>query len=373
MRAAAVAAAAGGLALAFASSTPTTSCTTDLDCSLNGVCGSMTPGVCSCDPGWVAADCSALNISSVDPHNGRNGLANGSSSWGGGVLLGPDGKTYHMFYSKMVGTNCTLSQWTTNSACWRATSTSPLGPFTDAGAVMNSFCHNAVPALAPDNTYLLYHIGCGNSTPVPCGGAGGPAHPSSSSCGLTPFLMTAPAPEGPWTPSFTPLLAGVPGAWDASVTNVAPVFLPNGTVLLAYRGKSSTNAELLGAASAPSWRGPYTRSVQGPIVSAPGEDPFPYVDSRGGVHMLFHDFSSTSGGHVFAESWTGPWHYTGQPAYNLSVLWSNGTVAKLSRRERPQLFLDAAGSPEVLYTGVVPGPDAKSDACFTMAAAVGRG
>lgn len=266
-------------------------CSNDLDCSLNGVCNA---GACDCRPGWVGGDCSALKIATVNASSGRNGLPV-SSSWGGNALL-VDG-VYHLFYSvrrllgpastspftlrgsqRIIGDNCTLNQWETNSACWRATSLNPAGPFVDAEQVMGAFCHNTVPARAPDGTILVFHIGYGGGTPVKCS-----ASAVAARGGLpwgAPMLLYAPSVTGPWQ-QLGPLLVGTPGAWDATITNASPWILPNGSVLLAFRGSSPNHTELLGVAAAPSWRGPYAKSVAGPILAQEGEDPFPFVDSAG--------------------------------------------------------------------------------------------
>lgn len=351
-------------------------CATDDDCSLNGVC---VQNGCVCDPGWVGTTCGALNITTVDAADGYDGLPQGVSSWGGAALPGDGDGLWHLFYSKMEG-GCTLSSWTTNSACWRATGPSALGPFTDADTVLGPWCHNAVPSRAPDGTWLVYHIGCGGVTPKNCSSEEGAAAEAGVEAQADPCggigsvsILYADAPSGPWTPLGYVLLNGssAPGAWDQSVSNVAPHILPNGTVLLAYRGKDANKRELLGVASAPHWRGPYTRALSGPIISQPGEDPWPWVDARGHAHLLFHDFTGFVGGHAFARSWGGPWQYTGVPAYNLSVTWTNGTAGALSRRERPQLRRDpVTGAPLVLYTGAILKADASSMASFTMAAAV---
>jgi hypothetical protein len=393
-------AATAAVAAAALLATPAAGCATDDDCSLNGVCAS---GACACDPGWVGPSCGALNITTVDAADGYDGLPDGVSSWGGAALPGDGDGLWHLFYAKMEG-GCTLSSWETNSACWHATGPSPLGPFTDADTVLGPWCHNAVPMRAPDGTWLVYHIGCGGVTPKNCTGAEAPeAAPAAAAAAAPPCggigsvnctgaeaapaaaaappcagigsvsILYADSPGGPWTPLGHVLLNGstAPGAWDTSVSNVAPHILPNGTVLLAYRGKSAKNGELLGVAAAPHWRGPYARVVEGPILAQPGEDPWPWVDARGHAHLLFHDFTSFVGGHAYARSWAGPWQYTGAPAYNLSVTWANGTAGALSRRERPQLHRDpSTGAPLALYTGVVLKADAASMASFTMAAAV---
>jgi len=352
-------------------------CAVDEDCSLNGVCGANF--TCTCNAGWRGAACAALAIGAVDPADGRNGLASGSSSWGGGVIAGDDG-VFHLFYSRMMGDNCTLNAWGNQSACWHATGSSALGPFSDAGEAIPNECHNAAPARAPDGTWLLFSFGTGGGrAPVPCGAPreGGAAPPPPA---LAPILFAAPSPDGPWA-RVADALAGAfagPAGNFTDIQNVSPSVLPNGTVLIAFRGSHPAvpGAEVLGVASAPSWRGPFALSSPDPliVVDAGGgqEDPWPWVDARGHFHLLFHDRNSNVGGHAFARAWGGPWRFLGLPPYNDTVLWANGTLDRLARRERPQLLLDAATrAPAVLFNGVVPGPCAKTQASFTMAARVG--
>jgi hypothetical protein len=46
----------------------------------------------------------------------------------GAALCCLDNGVYHLFYSRILGNGCTLNQWQTNSACWHAVGTNPLGP-----------------------------------------------------------------------------------------------------------------------------------------------------------------------------------------------------------------------------------------------------
>lgn len=180
---------------------------------------------------------------------------------------------------------------------------------------------------------------------------------------------------------------------DETITNLAPWPLADGSMLVGFRGKNASGVERLGMATAPSWRGPYTKLVNAPILGlrqAPqnsdvtGEDPFVYVTPDGVGHMLWHvccDSSngvyngnaSTVGRHAFtpvAGDWR-TWSVSLEPAYTTSVVWANGSAGAVTRRERPQLVLDAAtGAPLVLFNGVTPGPGS-SMASFTMAARVG--
>ena len=58
------------------------------------------------------------------------------------------------------------------------------------------------------------------------------------------------------------------------------------------------------------------------------------------------------GGHA-ASTDGKTWHYSGGAAYTTTVAFTNGENVTFSRRERPELMLDAAGLPTHLIPGVV--------------------
>ena len=66
-------------------------CRSDDDCSLNGKCIS---GTCQCRPAWKGDRCETLNLLPATKGAGYRGVDDGhnTSSWGGAVLQGPDGK-----------------------------------------------------------------------------------------------------------------------------------------------------------------------------------------------------------------------------------------------------------------------------------------
>ena len=75
-------------------------CQTDSDCSLNGVCND---GSCDCRTAWSGERCETLNVMPTTHHSGYRGTDGGhnTSSWGGAVLEGADGK-FHMWASEMT-------------------------------------------------------------------------------------------------------------------------------------------------------------------------------------------------------------------------------------------------------------------------------
>jgi len=132
---------------------------------------------------------------------------------------------------------------------------------------------------------------------------------------------------------------------------------PNGSVLLAYRGKDSNSKELLGIASAPNWKGPYTRLRTTPLFNTDGaEDPFLWQDVDDKYHILFNDKWEDSvgvGGHAYSQDGIN-WVFSNTRAYTHLVTWTDGSSINMTRRERPQLLLDSKRTPLVLYTAVKP-------------------
>ena len=88
--------------------------------------------------------------------------------------------------------------------------------------------------------------------------------------------------------------------------------------------------------------------------------------------MLMHFFGREDGdkgqgpgGHAFSadlHSWT----FAGE-AYNLSLLWEDGSVETLRRRERPFVLIDE-GLPAYLFTAVSP----THGLSYTLAQAIAR-
>lgn len=358
------------IAAAFAShaSLAMASCVSELNCSLNGMCVS---GVCACDAGWRGVNCEQLNLAPIDPTDGINAWANGTSSWGGVAVADPhQSDLYHFFYSRFVN-GCGLLCWVNASECVRATGPTPAGPFVDAEVVIPVFCHNPNVRRAPDGTYVHFHIG--SPTPDPhrapacsspsytCASNWPPALPTDGRAFLT--LASAPLPTGPWTPLGRAAFTGVGRGWLGWVSNPSVHFFPNGSALLAFRSKAMGGAhageELIGLASAPHWSGPYSLLVDAPIVQA-HEDPHVWVDARGNLHLLSHGATN----HWFTSpNALDAWTLAAGPAYDFTIPWKNGTVARALRRERPQLFFSDDGkmTPLVFTTGATlagaPSPD----------------
>ena len=107
--------------------TANSTCATDLDCSLNGVCTAVhvNAKICLCDPAWAGSQCGDLSFApspnaSTPPSMGRKPLCvyhgddNTSYSWGASVQFAAEDQMYYMWVAEMTE-HCTISEWRTNS------------------------------------------------------------------------------------------------------------------------------------------------------------------------------------------------------------------------------------------------------------------
>jgi len=321
-------------------------CSTDEDCSLGGTCSG---GTCKCYPTWRGSNCAELNTGVTYKKGGYHVAVH--YSWGGSVIKDASG-TYHMFASEFVN-ECNLQAWETNSQVIHGTSSSPQGPFTVKNIALPTEHHNPTIRQAVDGTYLLFCIGENYDKTTNCTGGISP-DPSPKVGGGIINLAYSTSLDGPWQQlDQKNMIQGRSGKWDEMVTNPAPLILQNGTVLLYYRGSSTqggTKIYQIGLASAPNWKGPYTRVVEGSLFTVSNEDPFVWRDTNGHFHMLTHYFAG-GGGHAFSADGVN-WKFGGV-GYNQTVVWDDGTTTKLGRRERPQVLIEN-GVPMYLFNGVTP-------------------
>ena len=353
--------------------TSMSSCTTSLDCSLNGDCVTST---CACDPAWKGPTCSSLNLLPLAPSQAINGVyrpPHHRTSWGANVLFSTEDQLFHMFVAEMKG-KCTLTSWIPNSQITHATSTTLEGPYTFKETVFDTFHHNPRLIQDPsDGSYLLFMIGgphSGTSTSGNCS-----ALPSAQGEVLDTRIVVSRATSlnGPWSLPQGPLIArGKMNEWDYVVTNPTPIILANGTTLLYYRGTpkywddddddDSTSVaqpldlpESVGVATAPHWSGPYTKVFQEPILKVMNEDPFAWKNKRG-YHLLTHGRNDWWNTHHSYSSDGLTWSDGSDIAANPNVTLTNGSIYRFTNRERPQLYFNATtGEPAVLFNGVCPG------------------
>lgn len=338
-------------------------CTSDLDCSLNGICDTDT-AECTCDGGWIGSECGILDLQPAQKDAGYNqsGIttagdwgAYGNSSWCGSMVQDrDDATTFHLFTS-VFAHGCGLGYWRPMSYVMRAESkTGPQGPYQYVQTVTDNFRHNPYVFWSEaDQKYLLWTIGAeldDAHQPTTCTSVTNLTWTNNVSVSAADYI------RGPWSP-FQVLING---------TNPAPWPL--------WTEDNQTSAIMLGVEdntlyAADTYNGTYdlvkTQTSWNTSDYSPfwTEDPMIWRDKRGNWHSLNHwmidiveegqKFPRT-GVHLYAESLTGQWYFTQYAAFNSTVVWEDGTVTEFSRRERPKLFFSTDGelTPLYLTTGV---------------------
>ncbi|KAF1957179.1 hypothetical protein CC80DRAFT_444685, partial [Byssothecium circinans] len=333
-------------------------CTTDEDCSLNGLCSSAT-SLCTCDPGWIGEDCGHLdlrpatrytgynhtNITAADPY--REGR--GNSSWGAHILHDRnDPSLFHLITSQFAH-GCGLSAWKPFSTVIRAESrTGPQGPYFWAQEIYSEWYHNPATVWSEaDQLWLLYTIGDPVTPPTTCKSQ---KLVNNISVAASPDLKTWTEPKRLLTQATNP--APWP-AWNAT-RNTTEIILgiEDNKIYKAGRWDSDVY-ELIKTQ-------PWNTSDYSPTWT---EDPFFWQDKRGNWHVLVHwmiDITEKGvkyprvGAHLFSRELTGNWTFKLQEAFNSTVQFTDGTSAGLLRRERPKLFFSEDGevTPLFLVNGV---------------------
>ena len=293
-------------------------CTSDLDCSLNGICVAST-GICVCDAPWEGGDCTLLARlpASAARQASVYGFSPNVTSWGASILRGDESPPmYHMFVAEVPGG---LLNWGSKSQCVHAVSRRQDGPFVRSDVVLSAECHGPVAIRDPsDGAWLVFHQGAGAS--------------SSNSSG---FLRYALSPYGPWT-----AVHATPSGHGGEALCVMPTaaFHPNGT-LFAICGNG---AELH---SAPSRDGPWS-SVRIPLpLEQHWEDPTLWFDRRGNFHVLNHVYSlapysageyRVASGHMYSRDGI-KWSRAAVAPFDGMVAMDDGSNVTFATRERPQL------------------------------------
>ena len=297
----------GDLQMATASSA-LPKCTSDLDCSLNGVCDRPT-GVCACDAPWVGnldgsntlPDCGFLNFtprgSPVSPGQSKAGVFHGVNqqwtSWGSSVTRGKDGR-FHAFVSEMAN-ECDLGTWQQNSQVVHAVAKSPEGPFDRVDVVVPPLSHNPEVMIAPDGTAVIYTLFDGwssglkncnktsaNSSRVIVGGSERSGQPHEGGVGNCTVISGKCNPGPCWQCTITMHASkdlNAPGPWQSyrtqiiglnnnnGIPNYNPTakVLKNGSIALMIHDEASWSG--LRIAIADTWKGPYRITVHDPSIT----------------------------------------------------------------------------------------------------------
>ena len=401
---------------------PKFTCKDIVDCNNGGACD-VHSGVCACDATWRGETCAELALLPAPfVGNGDYDYARRTHNytWGGSIVTDPLDGTHHMFASLFL--NGTLSDWETKSIVVHMEAKTPaeiVGPyvFSDIVAAPRSNaspplwdsmdCHNPTVHKIGDE-YVVFYIGVGVNVNRLHAAQLAPNLDKAQAIGAA----FASSPRGPWTRVRAPLLVadqkwecGGAGPTACGVSNPAIVVNRtrgadgNHSVLMFYRGNQDRG---VGVASAPSWRGPYTKSKEstasngifrGNIVVGL-EDMYVWENPllpnaaaaaaahRPGCHMILHQEEQgieNLGAHAFTTdpSCLAGWQLsTPRPshAYGPEFAWSNGTTTTFGSRERPQVVLDhRSGAPTHLSSGVILKPASGggwSGASFTVVAPI---
>jgi len=331
------------------------SCKSEEDCNLAGDC---LHGSCVCDAPWTGEQCTHMHFELGPSHSGLQ--TSGKETWGASILQ-ENASSFHLFASYFEGGD--LDTWKSTSVVTHAWAPNATGPYVmDETTLIKpsgvtgqwdaSNCHNpTVHKIGSE--YVIFYIGM-DYTVEPQPPKGDPRQTIGAAYSSSLW--------GPWQRMDQPLLEPAV-EWElGGVSNPAMLVNSDGSVVMFWRGNQDKG---MGVATAPQWRGPYTRRNNNEsIIPAPNdaglEDMYVWRTSRNVCHMVLHQHHQDPnvGAHIFTsdpECVTG-WRLA-QPApsvaYNLTASWSDGTVTDFLRRERPQLvFTSESKTPMYLSSAV---------------------
>lgn len=384
----------------------TSTCETELDCSLNGQCiptldSHLQPmNICTCDLSWRGSQCQFLDVLPVDKHQmgyqhqhtNHSNIAAGaeiqaerySSSWCGSPIYNRESATYELYVSEMVN-ECGISAWETNSEVTVATSSnSPYGPYTYNRTLFDPYHHNPskIIYVPSDDVYVMYLIGADypSDTAVDCRMQ--PSAPRTEQPKLVAESVASSRISMAYTRSLSSsewtivpdVFVGSPSGWDQNVTNPSPLLLANNSILLAYRAvgqQEGEQHERLGMLRFDRWNSStFTKlTADSPLFpTLYDEDPHLYMDSQQHFHMLTHlfvDWGETQVSRHYYSVDAVEWHVHPDSPYSTLVQFTDKSTAQMYRRERPYLMYDGQQPlPVALVTAVQ--PDQSDDRSFTL-------
>eukprot|EP00039_Didymoeca_costata_P005885 m.85556 g.85556 ORF g.85556 m.85556 type:complete len:413 (+) comp13017_c0_seq3:146-1384(+) len=342
-------------------------CLTEKDCHFGGICA-VDSKTCHCDPTWTGTHCSMLHLLPARKGSGYPTVpattqlpSKSPFPWGGAVILERNGNEnntlYHGYFTEyMLNCPMTYATWGTQTHIRHATSPSPDGPWTPLDVAVPAAAGNPVIVRAPDGMYLLYFtnhrwVGPQRNCTGPVKDWGPPYYCDSSTanCNTGISLAYSKSLHGPWTIHYDVV--------NFSCTNPgAPVFAPNGTILLAYKTWIK-QGRCVGVVSADNWSSfPYDHFPTGGLDSCLGtapeiEDPSNmWFDERSNVHVLFHEkaWGGAATSPDFGRTW--PDYNSTRVAYPYTVLFEDNTTLACEHREEPKVLLDENSLPSLLIT-----------------------
>lgn len=346
-------------------------CTSDADCSRNGLCEDE---LCHCDAAWTGKHCETLNIVPGEEHSGYRWIdpveqgGNRTSSWGATTWYDAQDDMWYMYATELAN-HCGMHSWTMNSQTILASSKDPLGLYKREKVIVPIWSHEVEVARAPTGEYVAYfsyakYSGwqicetCTDSTTDPkCPkrkGLGSASGVSIESTDAT-YMSWAARPHGPWSEP----VRVQPGKVQMD-SNFAGVIKDDGSFVGMWRDHHPGNHHSTPhPVTATNWKDPssyeFGTSALFPQVDKKGgiEDMFIWVDARKNYHAIFHIMygCETCIGHAHSadgQSWT----WTGIAA-TADTTYTDGTTRSFSHLERPQLvFAKDMVTPIAVTNGV---------------------
>ncbi|MFI3206284.1 MAG: glycoside hydrolase family protein [Clostridia bacterium] len=281
--------------------------------------------------------------------------------WCGAITKADDGLFY--LYFSFWPKHTTGSGWLTHSQIGYATSESPTGPFTyggialagAGGAEWDRDCVHNPAILKLDGVYYLYYMGN-------YGDGEYWNHRNHQRIGVA----YSDNPKGPFKRFDKPVIDVTDGSFDGLMTSNPTVCVgPDKKIYMMYKAVSQDGEMpkggdvICGMAVAEHPLGEFVKRnepiLQNPEYSWSVEDPFLWYED-GRFYAIAKDFNGTftnsdPGTVALFESEDGfDWHLCEEHplACKKEILWEDGSVLKLNKMERPQMWLDETGKPSVL-------------------------
>jgi alpha-L-fucosidase len=274
--------------------------------------------------------------------------------WCGTVVKGDDG-LYHHYGSRWLRGLPFGPHWLTNSEVVHSVSKTPEGPYAFVDVALpprgeqywdGRMSHNPVVRRS-GGKYYLYYTGTTYRGPAPT-----PESPTTEESALKLEahrgerigLAIADSPNGPWQRFDKPVLDVRPNSWEQYlVSNSSPLFMPDGSVLLYYKGVRELRDHAIGLARAKSPEGPYERVTDRPFDMGIGaEDPTMWFEN-GRYHALMLDTEKRYSDKeiYYATSPDGlKWEVQPNPvAVPKTYPWSDGVARRMGSTERPQILV----------------------------------
>ena len=290
-------------------------CTSNQDCSLNGVCN-IGSGACACDTPWTGVECGTLSFAATTPASGKSIYAAAAplNSWNGPIVTDEAGKL-HIYVPLFK--NGSLSKPTTIKHGLADVITGPWD-FTTLPDITVAVGVNpaAVVFTEPTTGKKVYSLW------------------------VDGVVLTAASAYGPFISTGFRLVGGNP----APVFHNGAFYMVNQATQVVYTTPVITN---------PKGRWTVYANISHAAIVDPNyhvEDPFLWIDKRGNWHIINHAYNnsefdacakSSLSSHFYSVDGKS-WSFAKQP-YSHAVNYDDGTSHTYATLERPNIHFDATG------------------------------